>query len=270
MEKPKSLWHMVIYAPAFNVAKNLPELIARMKKAADELANSGVSLDAVLFINDGSTDNTMQILDSFKGKIKFIRAIHKADNQGPVKALFDGMEEVVSYLKKNHLPDEKTIIIRMDSDLEHQPEDIANLIAPIISGRADVSVGYMVLGTENGILTKWFNESIGRKESRRFLGVVIPQFCPGFNAVRADLFKKLHPVLKDTAKKFERETGKEMLSIDFIILVLARHSGGRLNVSRLSPLQKNQIKKTSLAKLATYWGCHMKTISFLEKEKYGV
>ena len=92
------------------------------------------------------------------------------------------MKAALDYIDANGLQLSSTIILRMDSDLEHQPEDIARVLAPVVSEVAVVSVGYIQFDSRSGLFANFFNEMVGLSESSR-LGMKIPQFCPRFRSI---------------------------------------------------------------------------------------
>ncbi|MFA5412017.1 MAG: glycosyltransferase family 2 protein [Candidatus Micrarchaeia archaeon] len=259
-------WHIIIYVPAYNAEGTVGELVRRTKKADEGLGRIGASIDAMVIVNDGSRDGTMAELRGLGREAGFLHVVDMKENGGPVKALFKGMEEAEKILAGKGLPPERTIMIRMDSDLEHQPEDIEMLVKPIMDGERKVTVGYIPSGAGSGITARLFNEFAGNGESKKFLGISIPQFCPGFIAMRADLFRKAHPLLKEKAERFREKTGMEMLTMDFVILVVAKWLGEQPGVFRLRPVEERYVKKPRKGKVLDYLDYHNKTMRFLEGE----
>lgn len=257
-------WNLIIYAPAYNVERSVYDLVRRVDAVSFELKKSDIILHSLIIVDDGSTDGTRGTLKALHSKYPFLSLVEKLENEGPTEALLEGMKEALRVVKAG-LPPEKTVLIRMDSDMEHVPEDIPRILEKIISGECGVCVGYIPLDTRTGLLSKIFNNIIGSSESKKFLGVTIPQFCPGFNAIRGDVFEKLFPILKENGKKFRERYGKEMLTIDFVILFLARRLGEKIDVVRLSPIEGKWIKKAPFSKLLYYLDYHNKTVEFLKK-----
>lgn len=256
-------WKLIIYIPTYNAEKAIPELLMRFRKVEMQLRSESIIIDKLFIINDGSTDKTTGLLSSNAKTMPYLVLINKKKNEGPIKALFDGMRETIKTLKEQNYELEKTIVIRMDSDLEHQPEDIPILIKPITSEKTRISVGYIPFDSRAGFFAKFLNEYVGLQESRCFLKTDIPQFCPGFNAIRCDLFGRLYPQLQKKAAQFKKQYGKDMLMLDFLILALAKQWGERISVIKLLPIEDKWVKKTPAGKLLYYFDNHNKMMEFL-------
>jgi glycosyltransferase involved in cell wall biosynthesis len=259
-------WHLIVYSPAYNVAKAMPELLNRMDKAAVGLAEDNVSLDAFVIVNDGSTDKTRSVIEKEKSLIPFLLLYNMKKNEGPVAAVFDAMEKAAEFAGHQGYPPGRTIMVRMDTDLEHQPEDLEHLVEPIISGKTEAVVGYVPIDERSGLEYMEFNEKAGIEESVPYLGIRIPQFCPGFNAIRLDLFGMIHPELVKAGKIYEREMGAPLLAMDFVALILAKKAGWKPHEVKLLPIQDKWLKKPAPEKMKRYLETHEKTMRFLERE----
>jgi len=104
--------------PAFNEEKSIATIIQETKKYANQ----------VLVVNDHSTDNTGKVA-RLHGAIVIYHSRHK----GVGAAMRTG----ITYAKKL----EPNIVVTIDADGQHRPEDIPRLIEPIISGKADFVLG---------------------------------------------------------------------------------------------------------------------------------
>lgn len=251
-------WRLIVYMPAYNVADSVPELLARMRACA---ADTGLS--ALIVVEDGSTDNTPALLDAEAGRTPFLRVVHKKSNEGVVAAILDGM---AAALRAAQPAPETAIIVRMDADLEHQPEDLARVIAPVLSGEASLSIGYVQPDNRNGILFRIFSEHAGLDENRRFAGLAVPQFCPGFYAVRADALHSLFPSLREKLAGFRAQTGTDMVTLDVALFALAKGAGLKLSAVRLRPIEDRWIKKQPLGKTLRYLRLHLATMRFLQAD----
>jgi glycosyltransferase involved in cell wall biosynthesis len=256
-------WCLIVYSPAYNVAASVPELLSRMRKCAVELGRDGIAFGSLIIIQDGSTDSTAALLEAERARTPFLKVVHKKKNEGVVAAIMDGMRLALGAAASG--PDD-AIILRMDSDLEHQPEDIKNVLAPLLSGQAAVSVGYIQPDNRNGLFFRIFNERAGLEENRRFAGLDIPQFCPGFYAARADTLRKIFPRLEGTISSFRLRTGRDMVTLDLALFAFAKRSGLKLAAVQLRPIEEKWIKKQPLGKTFSYLRLHLETVQFLEKQ----
>ena len=135
---PEEKKKLLIYVPAFNSGSTISELIERISMIAASFQK--IELFRMVVIDDGSTDNTLEMLSGLAKEHPFLKISTLGRNMGPVAALFAGMSKISAELGRMENPEE-TIILRMDSDLEHQPEDIPVVLGPLLHGNYGVSVG---------------------------------------------------------------------------------------------------------------------------------
>src|SRR3989344_134350 len=237
--------NIIIYAPAYNVEKSIEELIKRTYKALLQIKNA--KLKSFIIVNDGSIDKTKEILERLKKEYSFLMVFNRNENKGVVETILHAMSEAKKLGKNTN-----TIFIRMDTDLEHQPEDFMKVLAPIIKRESELCIGYLPIDFRNGFFFKIFNRNIGIVESKRFLGVNIPQFCPGFYAIKQRLFEKILFKLKENTKKYKTAFKKEMITMDFVTFVIAKQLGSNISVVKLSPIEEKYIKKQPLKKVLNY------------------
>jgi glycosyltransferase involved in cell wall biosynthesis len=119
-----------VLIPTYNEESTIGPLLDRVK--AVELP-AGVAKE-IIVINDGSTDGTNGILDSYprEGKVK----VFNQANAGKTAALLHGIQKSTG-----------DIFIIQDADLEYNPEDYPKLLGPILSGRSQVVYGSRFLGS---------------------------------------------------------------------------------------------------------------------------
>jgi glycosyltransferase involved in cell wall biosynthesis len=94
---------ILILIPAYNAAGTLPELIARIRKAAADVD--------IIVINDGSTDNTAAVLSGLK-----VRFLDNEHNCGKGYALQRGYSYGIT--------NKYDYILTIDADLQHLPEEL--------------------------------------------------------------------------------------------------------------------------------------------------
>ena len=109
---------VIVVAPALNEEKTICWVIFECEKYAD----------AVIIIDDGSTDSTAEIAKKCGAIV-----IQHNTNLGKGAALRTGFNEA---LKRK-----ADIIVTIDTDGQHDPSEISKLIKPIVDGEADVTIG---------------------------------------------------------------------------------------------------------------------------------
>ncbi len=105
-----------VVVPVYNEAAILPELCDRLKKVC---ANLGVPYE-MLFIDDGSTDGSFDILNEFKRHDDTLRLVRFTRNFGQQAAVLAGFRACRGER-----------IVQLDSDLQHPPEEIPKLLAAL-------------------------------------------------------------------------------------------------------------------------------------------
>lgn len=108
-----------VIIPAKDEANSVGELIARVKSSL-----SGRNFEVVV-VDDGSKDSTKEIAES-SGAIAISH----------VKTLGKG-----AAMKSGALAATGDILVFLDGDGAHNPEDIPNVIAPVLQNRADLTIG---------------------------------------------------------------------------------------------------------------------------------
>ncbi|MGQ4876901.1 MAG: glycosyltransferase family 2 protein, partial [Promethearchaeia archaeon] len=91
----------------------------------------------IIIVDDGSKDKSPEIIKKLMKKRKLILIRHRI-NQGYGKALLTGIKKASG-----------DIIISMDSDGQHNPEEISKLLIPILKKEADIVIGSRYLGRSN-------------------------------------------------------------------------------------------------------------------------
>ena len=103
-------------------------------------------VDKIYVIDDGSTDKTSEIVKTLPDQ-RILLLQHEV-NKGPGAALVTGY--------KAALKEEMDVIVKMDGDNQMDPEQLPNLLEPIIERRADYTKGNRLLSPEyRSGMTKW-------------------------------------------------------------------------------------------------------------------
>ena len=117
-----------VVIPAYNEADNIEAVLARIP---GEVLGRRVR---PLVVVDGATDRTQQVVERVNHA-----AVAYTVNRGGVSALKAGYEIA--------LEDDAEIVVTLDADGQHSPEEIERLVKPILEGTADLVNGSRVLGT---------------------------------------------------------------------------------------------------------------------------
>jgi dolichol-phosphate mannosyltransferase len=102
-----------VVIPIFNEARIIKELVIKLKEVAARL----LFVFEFIFVNDGSSDDSLNILLDFAGSDKRIKIINLSRNFGHQQAISAGMEYALG-----------DAVILMDADMEDRPEDLPCLI----------------------------------------------------------------------------------------------------------------------------------------------
>ncbi|MHC4356494.1 MAG: glycosyltransferase family 2 protein [Planctomycetota bacterium] len=120
MESDNSNMGLSVVIPLFNEESTIKEILEKVCCLSN--------LQEVIVVDDGSTDSSPQaVLDFGDPKVKLIRL---EKNSGKTAAVRRGLEDVVG-----------DVTVIQDADLEYDPEEIEDVIRPIIENRADVVYG---------------------------------------------------------------------------------------------------------------------------------
>ena len=111
-----------VVVPTFNEERTLERVVDKL------LGVPG--LFEIIIVDDGSTDSSPEIAVRLSEKHDKVDAISLPENRGKTAALRRGFAETSG-----------DIVIVQDADLEYDPADIPDVIAPIIDGFADVAYG---------------------------------------------------------------------------------------------------------------------------------
>ncbi|NLB56627.1 MAG: glycosyltransferase family 2 protein [Lentisphaerae bacterium] len=118
-----------VIIPVYNEAATLRQIL----KAVDE-AETGLEKEIVL-IDDASTDGSAQLLESIQTERPEWKFVFHKKNMGKGAALRNGFKEATG-----------DILLIKDADLEYDPSEYPQLLAPILEGHADVVYGSRFLG----------------------------------------------------------------------------------------------------------------------------
>src|SRR3982750_1474339 len=133
----------------------------------------------ILFVDDASTDRSFELLANLVETDERLKVIRLRRNFGQTAALSAGFHEA-----------EGEVIIAMDGDLQHAPEDIPALLRKIDEGY-DIASGWRKNRIDNAILRK-LPSRIANKMMAKVSGVDLRDFGTTFKAYRAEVLKDVN------------------------------------------------------------------------------
>jgi dolichol-phosphate mannosyltransferase len=160
--------------PTYNERENLERLVRR-------LGERGVS---VLVIDDNSPDGTGEIADRLAAELDYVSVLHRERKEGLGPAYLAGFRRA--------LAEGADVILEMDCDFSHSPDDVPRLIAA--TGTVDLALGSRYVpggGTENWGLVRRFISRAGSLYAQVVLGLRVRDLTGGFKAYRRTVLEAL-------------------------------------------------------------------------------
>jgi len=224
---------VIIQIPCWNEEETLPQTVR-------DLPHELPGVDAVEFlvIDDGSTDQTYEVARS----LGIHHIVRLPRNQGLARAFLAGLETAVRL--------GADIIVNTDADNQYRGGDIARLVAPIVSGRADIVVG------DRGVATvahfsplKRLLQRLGSWVVQQAAGFEIPDATSGFRALTREAALRTI-VLSEYSYTLETliQAGAQQMTIEYVPV----RTNPQTRPSRLMRHMPEYLMQSSLTILRTY------------------
>ena len=200
-----------IVVPAFNEEHRLPPTLARLHGYLAAQSTTGGAVGSmsweIIVVDDGSRDATCAVVEAAMAEIPHLRLVRQTPNRGKGAAVRLGM-----------LAARGRICVMSDADGSMSPDQLPRLLAPILAGTAEVSIGSRYAeGARSNIEQPRY-----RVMWSRFANLLIQ--------------RSLVPGVRDTQcgfKAFTAEVARDLFgrgqidgwAFDLEILALARHAG---------------------------------------------
>ena len=164
-----------VVIPLYNEDESLPELYTWIER----VMNANKYTFEVIFINDGSTDRSWQVINELSEQSEHVRAIRFRRNYGKSPALYCGFKAAKG-----------DVVITMDADLQDSPDEIPGLYRMITEEGYDLVSGYKQKRYDpisKTIPTKLFNAT-----ARKISGIKnLHDFNCGLKAYRKEVVKNI-------------------------------------------------------------------------------
>lgn len=201
---------IVVILPAYNEGKSLGDLLKRMP---GEIGDKKLG---VLVVDDGSDDDTYGVAKQAGALV-----VRNRINRGQGAASRLGYDVLV----KHNVP----FGVTMDSDGQHQHEDIEKLMEPIFEDKYDLVIGSRILGKkEESAFLRSFGVTLFTKIINALTGMKLTDCSSGFKAFNISKMRKLE-LREDQFQSAEViiEAAKKGLRIGEIPITITKRKHGR-------------------------------------------
>ncbi len=163
-----------IVVPFFNEQENVPPLYMKLTEVMDAVGGRY----ELVFVDDGSRDNTFKVLSDIYDHDRRVNLVRLRRNFGQTAALKAGFDFAVG-----------EIIISMDGDLQHDPDEIPSFLAKINEGYDLVS------GWRHDRQDHWLMRRIPSRAANwmmaRLSGIELHDFGTTFKAYRREIIQEI-------------------------------------------------------------------------------
>ena len=164
-----------IIIPLFNEDESLPELTAWIER----VVNANNLSYEIIMIDDGSTDNSWNVIEQLSTNNSNIKAIKFQRNYGKSAALNEGFKAALGQ-----------VIITMDADMQDSPDEIPELRKMIIEGDYDIVSGWKKKRFDN-TLTKNLPSKLFNAAARKMSKIQLNDFNCGLKAYKYKVVKSI-------------------------------------------------------------------------------
>lgn len=164
-----------IIIPLYNEDESLPELAEWVERVVNA---NGFSYEMIM-IDDGSTDNSWEVIEGLRANNANIKGIKFQRNYGKSAALNEGFKAAKG-----------DVIITMDADMQDSPDEIPALRKMIIEDGFDLVSGWKKKRYDN-TLTKNIPSKLFNAAARKSSGIKLNDFNCGLKAYRKKVVKSI-------------------------------------------------------------------------------
>jgi len=169
---------VLVVVPTFNERENLADIVARVRQA--------VPAAELLVVDDASPDGTGELADRLAAGDAQVAVLHRPGKAGLGAAYVAGFDWALAR--------DYSVIVEMDADGSHAPEELPRLLAPISAGDADLVLGSRYV--PGGVVRNWPRSRLalsrgGNAYTRILLGLPLRDATGGYRAYRRSVLAEL-------------------------------------------------------------------------------
>lgn len=224
---------LVIQIPCLNEEETLPAVLESIPKKIE-----GIDEIIILVIDDGSSDNTVEVAKKH-GVTHFV--IHPS-NMGLARSFHDGIMKALEM--------KADIVVNTDGDNQYPQDKIAELVKPILDGKAEVVVAdRQTSKIAHFSPFKKFLQRVGSRVVNMAAGTDLPDAASGFRAYSRESLMRLNII---TGFSYCMETiiqaGNKRLAITSIPITTNK----KTRESRLFKSTAQHVRKSAMAIIRSY------------------
>ncbi len=216
---------LFIQIPCLNEEETLPLVLEKMPKKID-----GIDSIELLIIDDGSTDKTIEVAK----KLGIKHIVRHPHNMGLARSFRDGVDYALA-----HGAD---IVVNTDGDNQYPQERIADLVKPIVDGKADIVIGdRQTQKIAHFSSFKKFMQKFGTSVVNHAAGTTLPDAPSGFRAYSRNALYRLNIITQFsyTMETIIQAGNKRLHSISVPIETNAKTRESRLFKSSWQHMRKS-------------------------------
>jgi glycosyltransferase involved in cell wall biosynthesis len=164
-----------VVIPLFNESESLPELMAWI----DRVMQANQYAYEVIMVDDGSDDNSWEVIEQMKGSFPSLKAIRFQRNYGKSAALNEGFKAA-----------QGEIVVTMDADLQDSPDEIPEFYKMITVDGYHLVSGWKKKRYDN-TFTKNIPSKIYNAVARQSSGIILHDFNCGIKAYQLKVVKSI-------------------------------------------------------------------------------
>lgn len=164
-----------VVVPLYNEEESLPELVDWIERVCNEHGY----VHEIIMVDDGSTDDSWQIVEQLSEQYKAVKGIRFQRNYGKSAALNEGFKAA-----------QGGVVITMDADLQDSPDEIPELYRMITVDGFDLVSGWKKVRYDNA-LTKNLPSKLYNAVNRRISGIKLHDMNCGLKAYRKKVVKSI-------------------------------------------------------------------------------